>query len=250
MLFLPQKQIEIFHLTFLSFLGTHLDKKLYAIKGGCNLRFFLKSIRYSEDLDIDARTVAKETLEKKINKILKSNSFIKTIQAKELEMIQITAPKQTETTQRWKIQIKNLNSAIPLPTKIEFSRRNFGKDLLFEKVDPEILTSYSLYPIILSHYGIKEALLQKFQALLSRQETQARDVFDIYHLLEHSAEKIIIPKKNIKELISNLHGVEFEQFKSQVVAYLMTEYQEYYNSEKKWTEIRSTVLKTIKEGST
>ena len=32
--------------------GAHVDKSLFALKGGCNLRFFLKSIRYSENIDL------------------------------------------------------------------------------------------------------------------------------------------------------------------------------------------------------
>ena len=37
--------IERFHLLFLAQLGQKLDKRFYALKGGCNLRFFFKSIR-------------------------------------------------------------------------------------------------------------------------------------------------------------------------------------------------------------
>ncbi len=48
--------VELFHLLFLDQLGRKLDKSFYALKGGCNLRFFMKSIRYSEDVDIDIRT--------------------------------------------------------------------------------------------------------------------------------------------------------------------------------------------------
>ena len=48
-----------------------MAKHLYAVKGGCNLRFFFKSIRYSKDLDLDVHTTAKETLRKNVNQILK-----------------------------------------------------------------------------------------------------------------------------------------------------------------------------------
>jgi predicted nucleotidyltransferase component of viral defense system len=48
-----QSNIELFHLLFLRQIEGKLDKKLYALKGGCNLRFFFKSIRYSEDIDFD-----------------------------------------------------------------------------------------------------------------------------------------------------------------------------------------------------
>lgn len=49
----PRVAVEQFHLLFLEQLGKVVDKQLTALKGGCNLRFFLKSIRYSEDMDID-----------------------------------------------------------------------------------------------------------------------------------------------------------------------------------------------------
>ena len=58
----PQKSVELFHLLFLRHVSEKLEKGLYAIKGGCNLRFFFKSIRYSEDMDLDVRTVARGNL--------------------------------------------------------------------------------------------------------------------------------------------------------------------------------------------
>jgi hypothetical protein len=49
--------VELFHLLFLDQLGRKLDKRVYALKEGYNLRFFMKSIRYSEDMDIDIQTI-------------------------------------------------------------------------------------------------------------------------------------------------------------------------------------------------
>jgi hypothetical protein len=45
--------VEQFHLLFLAQLGRRLDKTLYVVKGGCNLRFFHRSVRLSEDVDSD-----------------------------------------------------------------------------------------------------------------------------------------------------------------------------------------------------
>ena len=50
--------VELFHLVFLDFLGRKLDKRYCVLKGGCNLRFFMKSFRYSEDMDIDVQGVS------------------------------------------------------------------------------------------------------------------------------------------------------------------------------------------------
>src|SRR3990170_6022446 len=49
--------IEYFHLIFLDRLGRKIDKRLYTLKGGCNLRFYFQSFRYSEDIDFDIQII-------------------------------------------------------------------------------------------------------------------------------------------------------------------------------------------------
>src|ERR1700687_4137833 len=117
--------VEQFHLLFLTQLGARLDKKFYALKGGCNLRFFWKSIRYSEDLDLDVRTIAEQTLQKNVRQILDAPGFKRILHAAKMELTSISEPKQTSTTQRWKIHLQSESSGVDLPTRIEFSRRNF-----------------------------------------------------------------------------------------------------------------------------
>lgn len=46
-----QEAVETFHLHFVRLLFMGRDKANYIVKGGCNLRFFFGSVRYSEDLD-------------------------------------------------------------------------------------------------------------------------------------------------------------------------------------------------------
>ncbi len=82
----PQENVEIFHLIFLDQLGRKIEKNFYALKGGCNLRFFLKSIRYSEDIDLDIQTIAKETLQNKVRKILNSDSLNNILKSKKIEI--------------------------------------------------------------------------------------------------------------------------------------------------------------------
>ena len=72
----PKSSVELFHLLLLDALGRKADRKFYALKGGCNLRFFMKSIRYSEDMDIDiASGIPKDKLEDLVDRILSSESF-------------------------------------------------------------------------------------------------------------------------------------------------------------------------------
>lgn len=239
--------IELFHLLFLRQLEEKLDKKLYALKGGCNLRFFFKSIRYSEDIDFDVTIVSKATLENKVNKILESINFKRILQNKGIEITQTTAAKQTETTQRWKLLLRISNSMVPIPTKIEFSRRKMDAGVVCAAVDSDIINQYNLYPIICSHYERDIAFLQKVNALINRTETQARDVFDLKWLLDQGANAHLMDFSlaEIRAAIANIHGIHYADFKGQVGAYLMEEYQQFYDSPEKWDEICKQVIAAL-----
>lgn len=245
-----QLYIELFHLIFLRQLEGKLDKKLYALKGGCNLRFFFKSIRYSEDIDFDVSIISKTTLENKINKILNSTDFKRILQNKHIEIIQINPAKQTETTQRWKVLLRIKNSTIAIPTKIEFSRRKFDTGIVYSTIDNEVINQHKLYPIICNHYEINTAFLQKINALINRTETQARDIFDLKWLLDQGATAQLdsFTPQEIQCAIENAYSVQYEDFKGQVIAYLMDEYQQFYDSPDKWHAIRKQVI-SILEGT-
>src|SRR5687767_1802324 len=95
-----REAVEIFHLVFLRAFGTRVDKALFALKGGSNLRFFLRSIRYSEDMDLDVRTMAVGTLRNNVDRVLQTAAVVQTLRSQQIEIGEISLPKQTETTQR------------------------------------------------------------------------------------------------------------------------------------------------------
>lgn len=242
--------IELFHLLFLDQLGRKIDKSNYALKGGCNLRFFLKSIRYSQDMDLDIHTVRKETLANAVDRILDSVPFSLTLRSKNMELFHVSAPKQTQTTQRWKIQLKINNSAVPINTKIEFSRRINEETTLFEPIDPLIISTYQLTPIYASHYSMQQALWQKIWALILRTETQARDIFDIAHLLGMGIKIGQIPsemRNRMKEGEENALSIPYHAFKSQVVSYLPLEYHSQYDDPLFWDNMVLLVCSTLNE---
>ncbi|MCK5160066.1 MAG: nucleotidyl transferase AbiEii/AbiGii toxin family protein, partial [Candidatus Aureabacteria bacterium] len=99
---------ELFHLEFLRWLSRKIKSEFYALKGGTNLRFFFKSFRYSEDMDLDVNTIPVEKLKDIVMEILNARSFIDNLRT--LNIVQIIPPniakaKQTQTTQRFKIHL-------------------------------------------------------------------------------------------------------------------------------------------------
>jgi len=235
----PVQYVEFFHLAFLDQLGRKLDKRLYALKGGCNLRFFLGSIRYSQDIDLDVKTTHVTTLQKTVNTILGSSGFAMMLRSLSLEVAQISEPKQTETTQRWKVQLK-APFGLVFPIKIEFSRRGLDSPVEFEPIHFGVLSMYKLHPIFVPHYGPTIAFKQKIRALALRTETQARDIWDLFHLINAYAVKEGDGEYIVKAC-ENACNISFGDFKDQVLAFFPADLQMQYNYDT-WEQIQLKVI--------
>lgn len=242
-----RQAIELFHLLFVVQLGRRVDKALFAIKGGCNLRFYCQSIRYSEDIDFDVRTMARTTLEKNVEAILGLSAFHHDLRARQLTIDHVTSAKQTDTTQRWKLGIR-VAGGPQLPTKIEFSRRQgLDPDHALEPVDAELVRTYRLHPILAQHYTREQAFRQKILALSRRNETQARDIFDLKLLLDGGAGRKALAaplKKELPPAIANALTIGFDEFSGQVRAYLVPEYFDYY-SRAVWESLQAEVVEQL-----
>ncbi len=241
--------VELFHLLFLAELGTKLDRSLYSIKGGCNLRFFFGSVRFSEDLDIDIRTTGKDTLRRKVDRLIASRSLKLTLGAHGIVITSSSRPKQTDTTQRWKLSLTIQD--VPAHTKIEFSRPGLDRGVDFDPVDAAILNRYRIIRTLVSHYGIETAFKQKLHALVGRTETQARDVFDLELLLSRSRSNFDIKKLDsalIDQAIERALELEYNSFRSQVVAFLLPEHQRQFETAEVWERMVLRLVDALADG--
>jgi predicted nucleotidyltransferase component of viral defense system len=246
-----RENVELFHLLFMQQLTQKLDKRLYALKGGCNLRFFLGSIRYSEDIDIDVHTVSVETLQNMVNKILSGTPFQQILKTYGMNIYHLSMPKQTATTQRWKVQLNLSEQTLPINTKIEFSRRGADSAVVTQSISRELITQYKLRPIFMTHYTAQAALEQKIWALILRTETQARDVFDLYQLFQMFNLNCpqVFTEEQLQTAQNNLFSVSFSEFKSQVLSYLSLEDQIQFDDEQCWQEMVLSIADLIKGAS-
>lgn len=250
-MFTPLEQREVFHLAFLRQLARVLRPNSYAIKGGVNLRFFFGSIRYSEDMDLDVKGVQTFRLKEVVTGILESKGLNTTLRPYGVDRIippDMKVAKQTETTQRFKVHLITA-SAEDLFTKIEFSRRGLDSAVATEAVDSSVLRHYKHAPFLVSHYPPSVAIAQKINALASRTETQARDVFDLFMLLgrfEDSKKAVTnLSASILKKALNNLSSLGFDMFKDAVLNYLMEEDRRMYENKKAWEEIQTHVGQAI-----
>ena len=247
----PKQSVEVFHLVALDQIGRKLDKQKWALKGGCNLRFFFRSPRYSDDMDLDIQGVPVDALREKVRSILSGKPFKTILEVRGIAIEHVTEHKQTETTQRWKFGLTVPGQDEPVPTKIEFSRRGLDEGRVFEPVSPEIIRLYELPPLMANHYDAPAAWRQKTGAILSRAASQARDVFDLHILLETgrkpATDLTSRDEAGLARIKENVLAVDFGQFKSQVISYLDPDLQPTYDSEETWDAMRWRIIEALGE---
>jgi predicted nucleotidyltransferase component of viral defense system len=245
----PRDAVELFHLVFLrALVAKGEDKALFALKGGCNLRFYFGSVRYSEDIDLDARVVGRETLRNKVDRLLRAPTVTAPLRTKGIEIADASAPKQTDTTQRWKVGLR-IAGRDPVRTKIEFSRRSAIEGARFEATDRDLLRRHGLTSFLAPHYGIRAAIVQKIQALAKRAEPQARDVFDLNLLFARPEAAAVTLDERQKtwapSAIESAMAISFDEHTARVVAYLDPDQAEPFADRPAWEAIQESVVSRI-----
>jgi predicted nucleotidyltransferase component of viral defense system len=143
------------------------------LKGGMALRQY-GSIRHTADTDMHREeTMSQRTAAKVIGEALDA------CHRGLLVNVRITAPKQTDSTQRWKLNGTDPVTARPLHMKVDLSAREHPGtssttvlEVSAEEDDPTQLAVYTI-DALASH---------KVACLLDEQRTRPRDVYDVVFL--------------------------------------------------------------------
>lgn len=215
---------EFFHLALLHHLSARLSGRSWAVKGGICLRFFHRSPRLSEDMDLDVvSSLRSATLRDGIDSILNSRPFLSALSTQGITGLEITKPKQTETTQRWKVAL--LLGGTALPTKVEFSRRHSRLEFVTGVPDPGLLARYRLPVFGAQYFGAETMSAQKIRALAAPARTAVRDLFDLQHLLAHAGARpaaigSLVHPDEIEAAADKIDSFRLEDFRDQVAPYL------------------------------
>jgi Nucleotidyl transferase AbiEii toxin, Type IV TA system len=247
MVALDRRQIvELFHVAFLDVLSHKLEQTRYVLKGGANLRYFYGSPRYSEDIDLDASDIETWQLEEKVDDVLRSPQLSIILRPSGLAVAETSKPKQTQTTQRWKIGVGAPDQARWVRTRIEFSKRNGEERHRLEAIPNEIVRPYGLRPPTVQHYVDGAPTEQKILALACRTRTQARDVFDLDLLLRRQPLTAgqLDPEK-LMAAASRTLELSFEEFRQQVVEFLEPEAVVLYDSPEAWGLMQTSVAEQL-----
>ncbi len=248
----PLQHIEAFHLSLLRMLEARLNRANWVVKGGVNLRAWFASRRYSQDLDLDVIKCAPHVLRERFDKVLLSRPLADLLTIQGLEITRISKPKQTDTTQRWRIELRAGGVSVPLQTKVEFSRRGTpDEEYALEPVRSDIVRPYGIPAPTANHYTAPSAMRQKIRALASRSETQARDIWDLDQLIRRTGgDPRPLPREVravLSEAIERALSLGYDMFKAQVVPYLSEDDQTIYGTRDAWNRMCELVVERLEE---
>jgi Nucleotidyl transferase AbiEii toxin, Type IV TA system len=254
----PVQVREAFHCLALRSLAPGLGLAM-RLKGGVNLRLFYGSERYSEDMDLDADPRLRQRLKPLIRNTLHDSELrrqLLILGIRDLDLPDRPA-KDTDTVLRYKLGL--IAGGVRYPTKIEVSYRGHeaGTWALLEQPLPEIVGPYiptgTTFPDA-GHYARTPAVWQKITALALRNEVQARDVFDLDLLLDTVLDARLHPvdiamlrghltDSVLREAARRALDITFEEFKDQVVEFLLPERRAHHLM--RWEEIQLRVASFI-----
>lgn len=213
-----------------------------------NLRFYFRSPRYSEDMDLDVLAGSVETPRRNGYRILEDRGLLRALQSYGISRIELNDPakaKHTATTQRFRLRLVNA-AGVALPTKVEFSRRGSDDAFVMETLDPGIALPYRRLAYSCQHYRADAAVRQKILALANRAEVQARDVFDLFILWRGGhigpGTSSSVDPSDLARATDNVLALDYPAYAGQVLPYLASDALREFESLAAWNEMVDRTL--------
>jgi len=248
---------EVVQLAFLAGLTQRLPARHYILKGGANLRLFLKSPRSSEDMDFDAIDIPEWKLADKVNESLRAPVVGLILRSHGLTITRAGSQKQTTTTQRWAVEVQAPGHRLTVSTAGEFSHRvsaasrheEARSNARADPIDARIAGRYGAPPIVLPHYLPAAAIDQKIRALAQRAVNQPRDVFDLDLLLgrypDEAPTKGEVDSEHAQRAAERATELEPTAFQDAVVPYIDLEVRPFYETPEAWSSMQDRVVTYI-----
>ena len=247
---------EVVHLLLLERLVALHDGRAVTLKGGVNLRMFFGSPRYSEDIDLDGARDRSAAIRGSIKAAFDDREFRGVLRRLGIRGLDPgEGPnKDTRTTFRYKFGVF-VPGQIRYPTKIEVSFRDShpGDPVAVAEPGREITRRYGVAADLdVPHYDRPAAVRQKIEALGGRRTVQARDLFDLDHLLRPEVPATLesflsegLGARLLKTAYDRALEITYEEYEGQVLEFLEPEIRSEYERPSLWDEMRLRVADLI-----
>lgn len=206
-------------------MGNAVSKEL-VLKGGLAMRAVHGSKRHTKDIDLDADvTFSKERVQglvaRSISRVVTASPLISNVV--------VTAPKQTDTTLRWKINGTLAGTDTPMHLTVEVSRRNTtAHDHVIDATLGDEFAPGAKGAVV-RVLDSQALAVTKVMALTDPNRQAPRDIYDLHVLIRADVEPPIAllasqPKERLEaalnELWLKLEALPYAQFQQEVKPYL------------------------------
>lgn len=206
------------------------------LKGGLAMRLLYGSSRATQDIDLNASSqVSLASLEKTIGRAIE-RTIVEMRTAGLITAGTYTIPKETDTTCRWKVSV-DLSAGRKLHFKIEVSRRrqDSGEETETLMTRPSTLDGIHIPPAMVNVYSAGMLAGAKTAALLAENRDRARDVYDLYVLIQSETKPSATLREwliarmgrtgeTVEQIVDTLYGkldaMDYHQAREQIVDYL------------------------------
>lgn len=248
---IEQQIVEGFHLALLTVLGDRGGRDAFVLKGGASLRFFLKSIRYSDDVDIDVPTMDQWRFTDRIKAAVEGETLVRLLALLGTTMSQGYRKDASATKEDWSFELVHTDVPLPVRTRLEVSYRGYDypADSWFpDKPANEVMAPYAraLRAPVITRYRIPVAMSQKVRALYGRKETQPRDVFDLDFLFGGWPDRPTdLEEAEIGTAIDRVFEIGYGEYVSKVVTMLDPALASLYEAEETWGDMQQRVIDAL-----
>jgi hypothetical protein len=244
------RAIELFQLAYCQVATTRLPLDEFALKGGGNLRFFLRSSRRSAGLDLDYLGRKFARFGERMDEVLLSRQLSELLRLRDIELLfEGHRAKDTETVKRWKFQLARPGMATA-SSKIEFSNRGSSAAAVLEQMDTELARRLGGVAARIKHYLPPDAIEQKIRALSDRRATEPRDVFDLDHLFRQYPNALAESRPDPKKVLAakdRAIDIPYSDYEKLVVDFLEEDFVELYGTEQAWNDMVLRVVERLEE---
>jgi len=241
------RAIELFQLAFCQVAAARLPLEDFALKGGGNLRFFLRSRRRSADLDLDYLGRDFDRFAERVDEVLAARPLAELLRMRDIQQLfEKRRAKDTDTVKRWKFQLTRPGME-QVSSKIEFSNRGSSAQAVLEQMDTELARQHGGVAVRIRHYVPVAAIEQKVKALANRSQTEPRDVFDLDHLFRQYPEALAQAQPDPRTArLAKDRAIEipYADYETLVVEYLEEDFVDIYGTEQAWTDM---VLRVVQQ---
>lgn len=237
-----QAAIELMQTRVLSAMFRNVVNREVVLKGGFAMKIAAKSERATKDIDLHANDVSMERVQgivrPAIRELQKSGL---------LDDFTVSEPKQTDTTQRWKINGRVAGGETPVHLVIEVSRRGTIDASLINSVRFEPDPVFGTPPTMVETFSPTAIAAAKFDAMASPTRESPRDIFDMSVLLEMRvkppisifAEKYTaeVLREKLETITAKLDKMDFEMVKDTLLPSLPEETRKNFGAAQ-WEDMR------------